>query len=67
MLIENVGKSLSRKIILDNLWGYASERYGDTRIVDVNISRLRVKIEDIPTKPNFILTVRGEGYMFKKY
>lgn len=66
MLIENAGKELSRTIILANLWGYTTERYGDTRIVDVNISRLRGKIEDIPSKPTFILTVRGKGYMFQK-
>ena len=67
ILIENAGKKLSRETIIANLWGYTPERYVDTRIVDVNISRLREKIEDIPGKPTFILTVRGIGYMFKKY
>jgi len=67
MLIENAGKKLSRETILDNVWGYSPERYGDNRLVDVNISRLRQKIEDIPNKPIFILTLRGKGYMFPRY
>jgi OmpR family response regulator RpaB len=66
-LIENSGKVLSRKIILDNIWGYIPERDIDTRVVDVYISRLRSKIEENSTTPNFILTVRGTGYMFQKY
>ena len=44
-LIENVGKKLSRINILNNVWGYIPLRFTDVRIVDVNISRLRAKIE----------------------
>jgi len=67
LLIENIGKELSRPVILDNIWGYIPERTADTRIVDVHISRLRSKLEENPNNPDFILTVRGKGYMFKKY
>lgn len=67
LLIENAGKELSRTIILDNIWGYTPERYADTRIVDVHISRLRAKIEDDPRNPDLILTARGIGYKFQQY
>ena len=65
LLIMNAGKRLSRTTILDNLWGYTPERYVDTRVVDVHISRLRSKLEKDPSNPDFILTVRGIGYMFQ--
>ena len=65
LLIENAGKKLSRVAILDNIWGYTPERYVDTRIVDVHISRLRLKIEEDPKTPDLIITVRGIGYMFQ--
>lgn len=67
LLVENAGKALSRKTMLENLWGYTPERYIDTRIVDVHISRLRAKLESDPSYPDFILTVRGIGYMFPNY
>lgn len=67
LLIENSGKTLSRMTILDKIWGYTPERYVDTRIVDVHISRLRSKIEENPSNPDLILTVRGIGYMFRRY
>jgi len=65
LLIENAGKKLSRVAILDNIWGYTPERYVDTRIVDVHISRLRLKIEEDPKTPDLIITARGIGYMFQ--
>ncbi len=67
LLIANAGQSLSRTIILDNIWGYTPERYVDTRVVDVHISRLRAKLEEDPSNPDLILTARGMGYMFPKY
>ena len=67
LLIKNAGKSLSRKSILDNVWGYTPERQVDTRIVDVHISRLRSKIEEDPKNPDLILTSRGVGYRFQQY
>jgi OmpR family response regulator RpaB len=67
LLMENMGEGLSRPVILDKVWGYIPERNADARIVDVHISRLRLKLEENPNKPDFILTVRGKGYMFKRY
>lgn len=66
-LIENSGNKLSRATILENVWGYIPERYVDNRIIDVYISRLRSKIEENPSRPDLILTVRGTGYMFQRY
>ncbi len=62
-LAENEGKVFSRDVLLDKLWGY--DYYGDTRTVDVHIRRLRTKIEEDPSSPKFIMTVRGKGYKFK--
>jgi OmpR family response regulator RpaB len=66
LLVSNSGKELSRKTILEEVWGYTPERSIDTRIVDVHISRLRSKIEKKPSNPDLILTVRGKGYMFQQ-
>ena len=66
LLIENSGTPLSREVILANIWGYIPERYVDVRVVDVHISRLRSKLEDNPSKPDFILTERRVGYMFRQ-
>ena len=67
LLINNAGKQLSRPYILNNIWGYTPERYGDTRVVDVHISRLRAKLEENSNNPDFILTVRGIGYLFQNF
>jgi len=57
---SNTGKALSRTDILNRVWG--EEYYGEEKIVDVNIRRLRMKIEDNPSEPRHILTVWGMGY-----
>ena len=57
---ENPGKALSREEILDRVWG--QDYFGDLKIVDVNIRRLRLKIEDNVQTPNYITTVWGYGY-----
>ena len=63
MFMENPGKALSREEILKFVWG---ENYlGELKIVDVNIRRLRVKIEDVPTSPAFITTIWGYGYKWE--
>ena len=63
MFMENPGKALSREEILKYVWG---ENYlGELKIVDVNIRRLRVKIEDDPTNPIFITTIWGYGYKWE--
>lgn len=56
----NPGKALSRTDILNRVWG--EEYFGEEKIVDVNIRRLRMKIEDDPSNPRYILTVWGLGY-----
>ena len=60
MFMENPGKALSREEILDLVWG--RDYFGELKIVDVNIRRLRLKIEDNPTNPIYITTVWGFGY-----
>jgi OmpR family response regulator RpaB len=67
LLIQNNGELLSRAFILEYVWGYTPERYVDTRVVDVNISRLRAKLEENPSNPDLILTARSKGYMFQKF
>ena len=62
-LARNEGKVFSREVLLDKLWGY--DYYGDTRTVDVHIRRLRTKIEEDPSNPKYIITVRGKGYKFR--
>ena len=58
--MENPGKALSREEILDTVWG--RDYFGELKIVDVNIRRLRLKIEDNVQTPTFITTVWGYGY-----
>ena len=63
-LMVNTKKSLSRDQILNEVWG--SNYLYDFKIVDVNIRRIRNKIEDDPSKPKYIQTVWGYGYCFRK-
>lgn len=63
-LMVNAKKSLSRDQILNEVWG--SNYLYDFKIVDVNIRRIRNKIEDDPSKPKYIQTVWGYGYCFRK-
>lgn len=58
--MRNPKVALDRSRILSEIWGQSYE--GDDKIVDVNIRRLRMKIEDEPSKPNYIQTVWGYGY-----
>ena len=60
MFMENPGKALSREEILDMVWG--RDYFGELKIVDVNIRRLRLKIEDNAQNPTYINTVWGYGY-----
>lgn len=60
LFMENPGKALSREDILENVWG--PDYKGELKIVDVNIRRLRIKIEDTPTAPEYITTIWGYGY-----
>jgi len=60
LFMENPGKALAREEILDAVWG--KDYFGELKIVDVNIRRLRIKIEDDAQNPAFITTVWGYGY-----
>ncbi len=60
LFMENPGKALSREEILDAVWG--RDYFGELKIVDVNIRRLRLKIEDNAQNPTYINTVWGYGY-----
>ena len=60
LFMENPGKAMSREEILDAVWG--KDYFGELKIVDVNIRRLRIKIEDDAQNPAFITTVWGYGY-----
>ncbi|MGE4547917.1 MAG: response regulator transcription factor [Intestinibacillus sp.] len=60
--MQNIGKALSRDDLLEMVWGH--HYVGELKIVDVNIRRLRIKIEDDPANPQYIVTVRGFGYMW---
>ncbi|MFT7607751.1 MAG: DNA-binding response OmpR family regulator [Candidatus Aldehydirespiratoraceae bacterium] len=61
-LVENERRILSRDQLLSTVWGY--DYYGDSRIVDAHIRRLRKKIEVDPANPEYVMTVRGLGYKF---
>ena len=60
LFMENRGKALSREEILDTVWGHGY--FGEPKIVDVNVRRLRLKLEDDAQEPKYILTVWGFGY-----
>jgi len=60
LFMENPDKALTREYILSSVWG--DDYFGDLKIVDVNIRRLRMKIEDDSTNPIYITTVWGYGY-----
>ena len=60
LFMDNPGKALSREDILTAVWGRGY--FSELKIVDVNIRRLRIKIEDNPTIPSYITTVWGYGY-----
>jgi len=61
-LVKHEGKVVSRKAILEEVWGLNEDT--DTRAIDNFVVRLRKYIEDDPTKPKHLLTVRGVGYRF---
>ena len=59
-LFQNPGAALDRTDILNRVWG--SSYFGEEKIVDVNIRRLRMKIEDEPSNPKHLVTIWGLGY-----
>jgi two-component system alkaline phosphatase synthesis response regulator PhoP len=62
-LMRHSGRVLSREQLIELVWGYTY--YGDDRVVDVHIGRLRKKIEDDPAQPTLITTVWATGYRFE--
>lgn len=54
------GKVFSREVLLERVWGY--DYFGDGRLVDVHVRRLRTKIEPDPAHPRYVVTSRGMGY-----
>ena len=62
-LARHPGRVLSREQLIEHVLGY--DYYGDDRIIDTHIRRLRRKIEDDPATPAFVVTVRGTGYRFE--
>ena len=65
LFFRNPGVALVRERILKGVWG--ENYFGDVKIVDVNIRRLRMKVEDEPSHPAHILTVWGYGYRWEEY
>lgn len=62
-LAKHIGQVMTREHLLQTVWGY--DYFGDVRTVDVTIRRLREKIEDNPSHPNWIVTRRGVGYYLR--
>ncbi|MDM8527367.1 winged helix-turn-helix domain-containing protein [Anaerolineales bacterium HSG24] len=62
MLVDQHDQILTRQEIMQKVWD--TNYMGDTRTLDVHIRWLRKKIEDNPSKPTYLKTVRGEGYIF---
>ena len=63
LLLANAGRVLTRETLIDRVWG--PNYYGDTKTLDVHIKRLRSKIEDNPSSPKRITTIRGLGYKYE--
>ena len=64
-LANHIGQVMTREHLLETVWGY--DYFGDVRTVDVTVRRLREKIEDTPSRPEYILTRRGVGYYMKAH
>ncbi|MCU1475988.1 MAG: DNA-binding response regulator [Subtercola sp.] len=63
LLLRNAGRVLTRGQLIDRVWG--SDYFGDTKTLDVHIKRIRSKIEQAPSEPVLLVTVRGLGYRFE--
>ena len=63
LLLRNAGRVLTRGQLIDRVWG--SDYFGDTKTLDVHIKRIRSKIEQNPSEPDRLVTVRGLGYRFE--
>ncbi len=63
-LLANAGRVVTRDSLMQNVWGY--NYVGDTKTIDVHVKRLRAKIEDDPSDPQRITTIRGLGYRYER-
>lgn len=63
LLAQNAGRVLTRQVIIDRVWG--ADYFGDTKTLDVHIKRIRSRVENDPSEPVHIQTVRGVGYTFE--
>ncbi|CAN5127061.1 two-component sensory transduction protein RegX [soil metagenome] len=63
LLLRNAGRVLTRGQLIDRVWG--ADYFGDTKTLDVHIKRIRSKIEQTPSEPTMLVTVRGLGYRFE--
>jgi len=63
LLLTNAGRVLTRETLIDRVWG--PHYVGDTKTLDVHVKRLRSKVEDDPSIPRRITTIRGLGYKFE--
>jgi two-component system response regulator RegX3 len=63
LLLRNAGRVLTRGQLIDRVWG--SDYFGDTKTLDVHIKRIRSRIEQNPSEPQMLVTVRGLGYRFE--
>jgi two-component system response regulator RegX3 len=64
VLLANAGRVLPRDTLIDRVWG--TDYVGDTKTLDVHIKRLRAKVEDDPSRPSRIVTIRGLGYKYER-
>ncbi|HVE46248.1 MAG TPA: response regulator transcription factor [Acidimicrobiales bacterium] len=64
LLLENAGRVLTRDTLIDRIWG--PNYVGDTKTLDVHVKRLRSKLEDDPSQPRCIVTIRGLGYRYER-
>jgi DNA-binding response OmpR family regulator len=62
-LMRNIGRTIGRERLIERTWGYAYQ--GDSNRIDVYIARLRKKIERNPRKPEYLITIRDVGYVFR--
>ncbi|MDE0676605.1 MAG: response regulator transcription factor [Acidimicrobiaceae bacterium] len=63
-LMARAGRVVTRDSLMQNVWGY--DYVGDTKTIDVHVKRLRAKIEDDPSSPQRITTIRGLGYRYER-
>ena len=66
LLVSNPGRILTRDRLMEWVWPEGTE-YVEDNALSVGIRRLRAKLEDVPSKPDFIKTVYGKGYLWEKF